>query len=409
MGNALSKSQPVVIRRLLVAVMCALLIWGAIVIGISGIARSSNPELALRVSPTDSRAMTYLADRLLIKDPTSLRRERPLELARAALLNDPTNVSALRILGFSAPKQDQRAIFDLSNRLSRRDLATQLWLIDYHVGREDAPSALAHYDAALRTSTVAPQLLFPVLAKASGDVTLAPQIGDVLAKRPPWANAFLTDLLFSSPSADTLLTIFQHVVRDGGKVQPSQTDGLMARMVRDYRFDLLRDAYFVAGGSDRSIGMHIRNGDFSGEPLLLPFDWLFASDGTIYAGRFKSDSDASDFRLGVQASEGNGGEAARQLFMLPAGRYWLESTSGSVKPSQNANLSWHVTCATKTGAKLLDIGLPPSPDTGRANVSAFSVPTSNCSAQWLSLQVVTQSGTEELNAWVDNVVVKWLN
>lgn len=409
MAKALSHSQGLILRRLLVVVIGALLIWGAVVIGVSGIARSGNPELALRMSPTDSRAMTYLADRLLIKDPTSVRRERPLELARAALLNDQTNVSALRILGFSAPKQDQRAIFDLSNRLSRRDLATQLWLIDYHVGREDASSALAHYDAALRTSTVAPKLLFPVLAKASGDVTLAPQIGDLLAKRPPWANAFLTDLLFSSPSADRLLTIFQHVTRDGGKVLSTQADGLMARMLRDYRFDLLRDAYFVAGGSDKSIGTHIRNGDFSDEPSLLPFDWLFASDTTIYAGRSKSDSDASDFRMGVLASEGNGGEAARQLLMLPTGRYSLASTSGSVPTAQNGRLWWQVTCATKGGAKLFEFDLPASPDTGKASKSEFNVPIANCPAQWLSLQVATQTDSEELNTWVDDVVVKRLN
>lgn len=402
----MSQSQALMIRRLLVIVIGALLIWGAIVIGISGIARSGNPELALRISPTDSRAMTYLADRLLIKDPTSVRHDRPLQLARAALLNDQTNVSALRILGFSAPKQDQRAIFELSNRLSRRDLATQLWLIDYHVGREDAPSALAHYDAALRTSTVAPQLLFPVLAKASGDATLAPQIGDVLAKRPPWADGFLTDLLFSSPSADTLLTIFQHVKRNGGKVQPAQTDGLMARMLRDYRFDLLRDAYFVAGGHDKLIGTHVNNGDFSSEPSLLPFNWLLASDGAFYAGRAKNDSNASDNRLAVQASEGNGGEAARQLLMLPAGRYSLASTSGSVL---SMSLSWKVICATKTGATLLDISLPPSPNTSNALRSQFSVPATNCAAQSLSLQVKTQIDGEELNAWVDDVVVTRLN
>ena len=405
MGKSLSQSQDLVIRRLLVIIIAALLIWGAVVIGISGIARSGNPELALRLSPTDSRAMTYLADRLLIKDPTAVRAERPLQLARAALLNDPTNVAALRILGFSAPPAEQRAIFELSNRLSRRDLATQLWLIDYHVGREDAPSALAHYDAALRTSTVAPQLLFPVLAQASGDVTLAPQIGDVLASNPPWANAFLTDLLFSSPSADTLLTIFKTVSRGGFKLQKSHTDGLTARMLRDYRFDLLREAFFVARGADKAVGGAVTNGGFEAEPALLPFDWMFAPDGAIFAGRSKADSDAGGARMAVQTSDGAGGAAARQLLMLPAGRYSLSSTSGSVPP---ARLSWRVTCATKTGAQLHDMALPTSTNAGKVSKSEFSVPSANCAAQWLSMQVTPQTGGEEMNAWIDDVTVKAL-
>lgn len=383
----------------------ALLIWWAIVIGISGIARAGNPELALRVSPTDSRALSNLADRLLIEKQSLANLGRSKQLARAALLNDPTNVAALRILGFAASEKDQLSIFELSNRLSRRDLATQLWLIEYYVGRDDAARALTHYDAALRTSTVAPQLLFPVLAKASGDETLAPQIATVLAKRPPWAMAFLNEILFSSPSPDTLLTIFKQVAKSGPKLPQTVADGLTARMLRDYRFDLVRDAYFVAGGTDKSVGTRVKNGNFSSDQTLLPFDWTFTADEKIDAGRSPSEIVANDLRLVVQVTQANTGEAARQLLMLPPGRYALTSTAGSVPSQKLAQLAWQMTCATQTGAKFHEMILPPSANSGLRSKSEFSVPSSNCPAQWLSLRVTTQTDSDEFVAWVDNVAV----
>lgn len=385
--------------------IAALLIWGAIVVGISGIARAGNPELALWASPTDSRALSNLADRLLIEKQSSANLARSQQLARAALLGDPTNVAALRLLGFAAPEKDQLAIFELSNRLSRRDLATQLWLIDYYVGREDAPRALAHYDSALRTSSIAPQLLFPVLAKASGDKVLAPQIAGVLAKRPSWAMPFLNDLLFSSPSPDTLLIIFKRVAHSGPKLPQTLTDGLTARMLRDYRFDLMRDAYGVAGGTDQSVGMRVTNGDFSADSALLPFDWAFTADANVFAGRVPSETVANNFRLSVQVAGGNSAEAARQLLMLPPGRYSLSSIAGLVPSPQQGQFIWQLTCATKAGTKFHEMMLPPAPNTGVASKSEFSVPGSNCPAQWLSLRVATRTDGEDLDAWVDNVAV----
>jgi hypothetical protein len=400
-----SSNVPLLIQRVLVVIASASLIWGAIVIGVSGIARAGNPELALRVSPTDSRALSNLADRLLIEKPLAAGMERSKQLAHAALLNDPTNVAALRVLGFAAPQKDQLAIFELADRLSRRDLATQLWLIEYYVGRDDAARALTHYDAALRTSSVAPQLLFPVLAKASGDETLAPQIATVLAKRPPWAMAFLNDILFSSPSPDTLLTIFKQVANSGPKLPQAVSDGLTARMLRDYRFDLVRDAYFVAGGTDKSVGKRVKNGNFSSDPTLLPFDWTFTADEKIDAGRSPSENVANDLRLVVQVSQANTGEAARQLLMLPPGRYALTSTAGSVPSHKLAQLAWQMTCATKTDAKFHEMTLQQSASAGLTSKSEFSVPSLDCQAQWLSLRVTTQTDSDEFIAWLDNVTV----
>src|SRR3546814_17422634 len=59
-----------------------------------------------------------------------------------------------------------------SQTLSRRDLRTQLMAIELAVARDDIPSALRHYDIALRTKKNAPDLLFPVLTSALTNPTI---------------------------------------------------------------------------------------------------------------------------------------------------------------------------------------------------------------------------------------------
>lgn len=399
----------IVIRRTLVLVFMVLLIWNAVVIGVSGMARAGNPEFALRISPTDSRALSNLADRLLIEPPTKDRWARANQLAQAALMNDPTNVSALRVLGFTAAQKDQLAIFAAANRLSRRDLATQLWLIDYHVGREDAARALSHYDAALRTSASASALLFPVLSAASGDQTLAADISKLLAKRPNWALPFLFELVNTSPSPDTLLAIFKHVDGSGTNLPPALASNLMRRMVRDYRFDLLPGAYAVAGGNDASVGTRVTNGGFSKEPDLLPFDWLFTSDENVYSGLQQSGATPDDYRLGVQATAGNAGRAARQLLLLAPGRYRLASKAGAVPVATQASLIWQINCATKAEDKIYEMPIPPAGDVGVMSKGEFSIPSAGCPAQWLDLRATAQPDRDGLEAWVDNVAVTRLN
>src|SRR3546814_1290750 len=56
-----------------------------------------------------------------------------------------------------------------SQKLSRRDLRTQLMAIELAVAQGDISGALRHYDIALRTKKNAPELLFPVLTSALPD------------------------------------------------------------------------------------------------------------------------------------------------------------------------------------------------------------------------------------------------
>jgi hypothetical protein len=393
------------IRRLLVVVAMLLLGWLAVKVGITGIARSSNPELALWLSPRDSRALSNLADRILVEKQTSATLQRAAALSKAAIATDPTNVVAIRTIGLVRPPAAQLPYFIYSNRLSKRDLATQLWLIENQIAKGNARGALAHYDAALRTSETAPTLLFPILSAASEDRELAPEIAKALAKRPDWAQPFLYELVNSAPSPDTLALIFEHVKKAGTPLPVPLTDNLTRRMMRDYRYDLVLRAYFVAGGSDAQIGRSITNPAFTREPASLPLDWAFTSDEKIFSGRLEREDRPSDFRMIAQASDGVAGEAVRQLLFLKPGRFRLTAQAGNVPSPRDARVAWRLMCADRDETRIDEMVLPQSGPGGAANYMDFDVPTSRCSAQWLALRITSQTDGDGVDAWFDNVKI----
>ena len=392
-------------RRLLVVAAMLSLMWLAVTVGISGIARVGNPELALWWVPKDSRALSNLADRILIEKQTAATLKRAAELSRAAIKVDPTNVVAMRILGFAQPEAQQPVYFAYANKLSKRDLATQLWLIENQVGRGNAREALTHYDAALRTSEYAPALLFPILSAASEDRELAPEIAKALAKKPDWAEPFLYELVNSAPSADTLTMIFETVKKAGTVLPPALTDNLMRRILRDYRFDLMRRSYFVAGGKNANIGRSVNNGSFSVEPQFLPLDWAFTADEKIFAGRLSVDGAPNDYRMVVQVSDGVAGEAVRQLLLLAPGGYRLEAKSGNIPTARDARVVWRMMCADKADTKIGDMLLSQAGEADNITFMDFDVPKTGCSGQWITLRVTSQTDGDGVDAWIDNVSI----
>ena len=158
----------------------------------------------LGVMPFDARAKVKSAEMLLARtraSPPAVARARTLALA--ALRRDPTMAPAWRLLALAASMQGREReaarLFHFAERLSRRDLPTQLWLIEESVSRNDIPGALRHYDIALRTSLASPELLFPVLTRASGDNNVVGPLGTLLASDPPWRETFLWQLVADAP------------------------------------------------------------------------------------------------------------------------------------------------------------------------------------------------------------------
>ncbi|MFM9977259.1 MAG: hypothetical protein ACKVOP_04350 [Sphingomonadaceae bacterium] len=199
---------------------------------IAAMSRETRPEAALRAWAIDATANAQLAAREQILaggkgDHAMLR-----ALAERSLARSPTNGVAARVLGFVAAQEgDLPAAFGamrFAHALTRRDLATELWLIEYHVQRDDVPRVLKHFDAAASTSQQAMGTLFPILITAVEDDRLVMPIADTLKRDPWWSQSLLRGMADQSTAPDNVWRLFAELSRSGIAIQ-GETLGVLRR------------------------------------------------------------------------------------------------------------------------------------------------------------------------------------
>jgi len=149
---------------------------------------NGNPAGAHELAPWDGRNGAALAE--VLATPAVGDYKRAEAVAETALRQDATAVGAAATLGSTAKISGQAAksdrLFAYAERLSRRNLATQLWEIENAVSRGDIAGALRHYDIAFRTNVKARELLFPVLSNATDDPEIRAALVATLSQRPLW-------------------------------------------------------------------------------------------------------------------------------------------------------------------------------------------------------------------------------
>ena len=342
---------------------------------LSSWAEVDHPQLAARIAPWSAPAAASAAASL-DADPRSPRVRR---LVATALARDLTQVQAIELraldLVVSGKPAEGRRLFELSDRLSRRSLATRLWLIQDAVDRGSVGGALRNFDIALRTSTDAQPILFPVLAKASADPTLTDQLGAMLDRPSDWRLMF-----------------FEWALTNDSDVRPV---AVVATHMRDRRFILSNDVgqrliepLVTARQFDAAMLLNRRFGrptngvadaHFSDMSARYPFGWGLVDSGSLGAHRAASGYASA---LVYAAAPANSGQVAAQLLALKPGRYALATMSAAA--GSGAAPYWSISCAETGGSVIATLDQPMA--AGGKAATVFSVPAS-CHAQWLTLQV----------------------
>ena len=322
---------------------------------------------------------------LLESNASPTNRAEARRLASAALLRDPTAVGAARTLGFVADmdgkKQVAHAALTYSAMLSRRDAATQLWLIEEAVGRNDVPTALKHYDVALRTSALAKAAIEPVLLGATDDADLLVPIANVM-------RGCAVDARF--PDAPDCRGPFaaQHrpYRRDAGYSAGEYRRDVYRRLIikaaesKDWR--LVAQSYRVATGALPGNGPSpIVDPDFKTPGPFIPLDWQFPSSPEVFTERGQN---------GLSVVARGDGAVARQLTFLPPGRYRIAITTDGALP-----LSAGLTCA----------GSGPSLARWKARQAQEVVIDAGCTAQWLAIDVEGIDPPDEVTGTIILVAV----
>lgn len=371
------------LRIAIVLLGTGLLLAASIMVSLSNIMRSSAPDRALRFVPFDAEAKANLAAQLF-----QARADRPAArqaetLAREALARDAIFAPAYRSLGFSRLLLDQKsgaAVLQFADRISRRDLQTRIWLIENAVSRGDVTGALRHFDIALRTSTAAPEILFPILDNAITDPSIAVAVTKLFAADPPWLRAFAEFVIARGQNAAALSRIVTRLPRRLTQFDAPVKAALIGKLVDDEDFESARQLYAAAAGKQRSTDL-VRDGKFARDPLWPPFNWAIVN-GLDYGGELS----AGEGGLTFWAQPSVGGTVARQLIFLPVGKYALQSTATHSARDRFTGPLWIVRCANTPQRQLATLALPSAADRPARAIQHFVVPE-RCPVQWLDLEV----------------------
>lgn len=360
-----------------------------------------DPDRGHALAPWDGRIAALMALNMSGVDAKADDRERADMLARDALLKDATAVTAVSTLALNAevrgdPSSAQR-YFRYANGLSRRDLPTQLWMIEDAVARNDVPGALRHYDIALRTSDQTHDILFPILASAMSDETVRKALVQTLAGRPVWAGEFIDYAASKAPDPRAVASLFEGLAI--ARVAPLW--GAQATVVnRLVSSGAVSEAWaYYATVKSKSDPRFSRDPGFA-EDGLTPsaFDWAPITNNLIQTS---IQPNGKDGLVDFAVSAGNSGVVLQQSEVFPRGQYSIEGQSRGIDQPDNSRPVWRVRCSD--GRELVRVALPSSGQNVASFSARFTVPD-RCEAQMLELVAMPSNST----AGVTGQILKFL-
>lgn len=410
MASGSSASARLGLKLIVALAVAGPLLWFVVAVTTAGIFRNSVPVWALKMAPFDARATAQAAQQQLGLNPTPETIAAAQAQAASALRRDATVVAAVTTLGVGHAVRNQEALaersFQYAARLSRRDVPTQLWLLERNVQRNDIGGALAHFDTILRTSPTMGATLFPILASASAEPAIAVELNRLLRSRPNWRGDFLSALLAGQYDPTALYAVTRGLLTPADPRERDQLSLLLDRLVQREAFDLAWRTYVAALPERENGGSALWNGDFAREPSIGPFDWSFPEDAALAPERRPLGS--GGFALYLPAGATSDVEAARQLVRLSPGRYAVGARVGNVSGGPAVRPILVVRCARAPRPELARADFPIAPEGGRSLTASFAVSPA-CPYQWISIWV-RGSFDQQLSEtpWISSIRIREL-
>lgn len=376
--------------------------------GVATATAGRNGAVAIAWSPGHAGAQTRRADELVQPGASRADLERAKKLATAVVRRDPTATVAFRTLGIIADMQGDRPrakrLLAYADALSRRDLGTQLWLIEEAVDRSDVPGALHYFDVALRTSKRASPILFPILISATEDRRLLAPIADLLRPEQNWGNWYLGALVDTGKATENIETLLG-MLRQGDRPVPLEVyRRFAARLILERKFDAARRVYDHAPGLDSAD--LLRNGGFEFDAPAIAFEWAYVSESDRAAERLSPGAGGSTHALHFRSSDDGGGKVAEQLLVLPAGRYRVTGVVGDHEAIGAGSAFWSIACVAEDDAALVEAPLPEGDADGAPFAFDLSVPATGCEAQWFRLNLRADPNGDAMSGWVDDLAIR---
>lgn len=364
---------------------------------------SDQIEEAYKIAPNNGYIAGRLSQTLYNPEASEADRAQAVALAHDAVRNDPMAVEAVAILAADAFIQGKQAeaerLLAYSQKLSRRELRTQLMAIELAVARNDISGALQHYDIALRTKRNAPEILFPILTAALPDPMIRKELVKTLSGKPKWGAAFINQAAAKTSDAATISAFFRELQAARLSVPDAASQVAINRLLTAKLFDDAWSYYAaVRPGSDRR---QSRDPNFS-LSLETPsgFDWIATNNSAVSTAIFP---DAQNGLFDFSVSMGNGGRLLQQLQMLPPGDYIIEGESSGIEQPSRSRPYWVLHC--QGGGEIARVDLPNSSESGGRFRGHLSVPA-NCPAQMLALVARSSDDISGVSGQINRVKIR---
>jgi hypothetical protein len=362
--------------------------------------RGNWPARAHALSPWDGRITASLSEKLSGPEASDADRKRADDLAQLALLQDPMALAAVATLGVNAQIRGDtigaRRIFAYAEMLSRRDFRTRIWAIEDAVARGDIADALRSYDIALRTSRIAPDLLFPLLASAIENPAVCKELIVILANKPAWTDQFIGFVSSNGPSGLATASLFEGLHGRGIALPEGSSAALIERLLGEGRVEDAWDFYAaIMSKVDRGT---LRDPNFAVNPASpTPFDWrpIF---GNGVSSTIQRNERGGIFDFAVPPNLG--GPMLRQTQLLPPGEYTIEGHSVGVNQTDDALPYWTLTCGERR--ELGRVTVTNSAQSSGNFTGRFTVPE-GCPVQQLLLVARPSQTFSGLTGQIDNV------
>ena len=335
-----------IFRLVLLASLGTLLVYSSATSAVVSVARTKSYQTALALDSNDSIALAVKADNLFLvrQDPATLKQVK--QLARQSVRSQAINARALRLIAYTdealLPEPKSREFIDMATRLSRRELGTQIWLIEKSVAADDAVGALRHYDIALRTNTAIQIPLFVQLTAGIELPVIRQALAPYIRANTPWAPAFLTHAIAASENPASVATL----VKTAGGMPKGDTSRdlekyLLSQLFAKGQFAEAKEYYLSLPEAKPTV---LTSLDFNP-------DNMSSSSGMLGWQLVQGASTGADWSGGsenqVMAAFANSGErgmvARKWLFLLP-GNYRINLTFGDASMLMTGAIEWTMNC-----------------------------------------------------------------
>ncbi|MBM6578468.1 hypothetical protein KCP91_18955 [Microvirga sp. SRT01] len=308
----------------------------------------SRPDLALRAVPDHPIALAHRIDDTLIATGAVGGPQSPEARAVAtALRQEPLSADLIRQLAMMRSLKgntaNSRLLMALAERTSRRDLPTQIWMIEAAVADGNINRALSHYDLALTTSRRAPALLFPVLIGALGNPEIRAELARYLRWHRPWSDVFLTQAVATGQPRDVAALVAEVASARNDPAFRAVQASLIGAFVVHKDYPGLNSYAGTLPSADQASIRSIGFSQSTVDRRLRPLTWELTDDPDLGAGYDEGD------RLRISARGGTGGIVARRIIFRQPGTWRLRQTITPGADSSGLDVRWEGYCLDSSG------------------------------------------------------------